>query len=77
MTKKAFDQIAAGLTEALAVARGEAAPAKLHIPAEINVRVAVVTERPEPPKPKDGERLCNCGQYPAWYCEIWPRCVRL
>lgn len=38
MTKKAFDKIAAGLTEALSIARGETKPAKLHIPPEINVR---------------------------------------
>src|SRR5690606_37100594 len=38
MIKMVFDQIAAGLQEALAVARGEAEPYKLHIPAEINVK---------------------------------------
>ena len=38
MSKKAFDKIAEGLTEALAVARGEVQPARLHIPAEMNVR---------------------------------------
>ncbi len=38
MTKKAFDKIAEGLAEALAVAKGEAQPAKLHVPAEIDVR---------------------------------------
>jgi putative transcriptional regulator len=38
MSKKAFDRIAEGLREALSVARGEAKPAKLHIPPEINVR---------------------------------------
>lgn len=38
MSKKAFDKIAEGLTEALAISRGEAKPAKLHIPAEIDVR---------------------------------------
>lgn len=38
MTKKAFDKIAEGLTEAIAVARGEASPAKLHVPPEIDVR---------------------------------------
>lgn len=37
MSKKAFDKIAAGLTEALAIARGEAKPAKLHVPAELDV----------------------------------------
>jgi len=31
--------------------------------------------RPEPPKPKKGEKLCNCKKYPAWYCDVWPRCV--
>ena len=38
MSKKAFDKIAEGLTEALAIARGESKPAKLHIPAEIDVQ---------------------------------------
>lgn len=38
MTKKAFDQIAEGLTEALAIARGEKKPARLIVPSEINVR---------------------------------------
>jgi putative transcriptional regulator len=38
MSKKAFDKIAAGLNEALEVARGNAKPSKLYVPAEINVR---------------------------------------
>ena len=38
MTKRAFDKIASGLNEAIAIARGEAKPARLHIPAEIDVR---------------------------------------
>jgi len=38
MRKKAFDKIAEGLSEVLAIARGEAKPARLHIPAEIDVR---------------------------------------
>ena len=38
MSKKAFDKIATGLNEALSIARGEAMPAKLHVPAEIDVR---------------------------------------
>jgi putative transcriptional regulator len=38
MAKKAFDKIAGGLTEALAIARGNAKPTKLHVPAEIDVR---------------------------------------
>lgn len=33
--------------------------------------------RPDPPKPKKGEKLCNCGIYPAWYCDAWPRCVSI
>jgi putative transcriptional regulator len=37
MSKKAFDKIADGLTEALAIARGEKKPAKLHIPPELDV----------------------------------------
>lgn len=38
MSKKVFDQIAEGLQEALAVARGEDQPYKLHVPAEIDVK---------------------------------------
>jgi putative transcriptional regulator len=38
MSKQAFDQISEGLREALAVARDEAEPYKLHIPSEIDVR---------------------------------------
>lgn len=38
MSKKAFDQIAEGLNEALAVARNEAKPFRLHVPAEIDVK---------------------------------------
>src|ERR1700712_697236 len=38
MSKKAFDKIAAGLNEALEIARGNAKPSKLYIPPEINVR---------------------------------------
>jgi putative transcriptional regulator len=38
MGKKALDKIAEGLSEALAIARGAAKPAKLHIPTEIDVK---------------------------------------
>lgn len=38
MSKKAFDKIAEGLNEALEIARGKRTPAKLHVPAELNVR---------------------------------------
>lgn len=38
MSKTAFEKIAEGLNEALAVARHEATPARLHVPAEIDVR---------------------------------------
>lgn len=38
MSRKVFDQIAEGLREALVVARGEAEPYKLHVPAEIDVK---------------------------------------
>lgn len=38
MSKKAFDKIAAGLGEALEVARGNAKPSKLYVPPEISVR---------------------------------------
>jgi putative transcriptional regulator len=38
MSKRVFDQIAEGLQEALAVARGETKPYKLHVPAEIDVK---------------------------------------
>lgn len=34
---KAFDQIMEGMTEALAIARGETQPYRLHVPQEINV----------------------------------------
>ena len=36
--KKAFDKIAEGLQEALAVAQGSVGNAKLHVPAEIDVK---------------------------------------
>jgi putative transcriptional regulator len=38
MSKRAFDKIAEGLNEALAVARGEAGAAKMHVPPEMDVR---------------------------------------
>lgn len=38
LSKQVFDQIAEGLNEALAVARGEDAPHRLHIPAEVDVK---------------------------------------
>ncbi len=38
MSKKAFDKIAEGLNEAIVIARGEREPARLFVPAEINVR---------------------------------------
>lgn len=38
MAKKAFDKIAGGLNEAIAIARGETKPARLHIPSELDVR---------------------------------------
>ena len=38
MAKRAFDKIAEGLNEAIAIARGEASPARLHIPPEIDVK---------------------------------------
>jgi putative transcriptional regulator len=38
MSKKAFDKIAEGLKEAVRIARHEAKPARLHVPAELNVR---------------------------------------
>jgi putative transcriptional regulator len=38
MTRKAREKIAAGLREAIAVARGEEKPARLHVPAEIDVK---------------------------------------
>lgn len=38
MSKKAFDRIAEGLNEVLAVARGQVEPARLHVPAEFDVR---------------------------------------
>ena len=38
MTRKARDKIAAGLREAVAVARGEEKPARLYAPGEIDVK---------------------------------------
>jgi putative transcriptional regulator len=38
MSKRAFDKITQGLREALSIARGDAKPARLHIPPEIEVR---------------------------------------
>jgi putative transcriptional regulator len=38
MSKRAFDQIKEGLEEAIAVARGEAKPARFHVPGESDVR---------------------------------------
>jgi putative transcriptional regulator len=38
MSKQAFDQISAGLTEALGVARHDAEPYKLHVPPELDVK---------------------------------------
>lgn len=38
MSKKAFDKIAAGLNEALEIARGNVKPARLYVPPEVNVR---------------------------------------
>jgi putative transcriptional regulator len=38
MSKGTFDKIAEGLNEALAIARGSTTPAKLHVPAEIDVK---------------------------------------
>src|SRR5260370_26406143 len=39
MSKKAFDKIAAGLTDAIAIAKGEADPAtyRVHAPADVDV----------------------------------------
>lgn len=38
MSKKAYDKIAEGLTEALEIARGNAEPYRLHVPPELDVR---------------------------------------
>ena len=38
MSKRAFDKIAEGLDEALSIARRETTPARLHVPAEIDVK---------------------------------------
>jgi putative transcriptional regulator len=54
MTKKAFDKIAAGLDEAIAIARSEAQPARLHVPAELDVKAIFGNgwrDRPEPSNP--------------------------
>ena len=39
MTRKVFDKIAAGLDEAIAVARGDLEPARLHVPAELDLKI--------------------------------------
>lgn len=38
MSKRAFDKIAEGLKEAIAIARGKKKPAKLFVPPELDVR---------------------------------------
>ena len=38
MSQRTFDKIAAGFTDAIAIARGETEPAKLHIPREFDIR---------------------------------------
>lgn len=38
MSKNVFDQIAEGLNETIAIARGEIEPAQLYVPAELDVR---------------------------------------
>lgn len=38
MSRMAFDRIAGGLAEALAVAKGEREAARMHVPVEIDVR---------------------------------------
>ena len=38
MSKKAFDNIAEGLGEALAIARREAKPARLYVPPEMDIK---------------------------------------
>lgn len=38
MSKRAFDKIAEGLKEAIAVARGEKKPAKIFVPPELDIR---------------------------------------
>lgn len=38
MSKRTFDKIAEGLNEALAITQGSAFAAKLHVPAEIDVK---------------------------------------
>ena len=55
MSKKAFDKIAEGLNEALSIARGEAMPAKLHVPAEIDVRAIC-----------DGRPRFEAAKSPSW-----------
>ena len=53
MSKKAFDKIAEGLNEALCIARGEAKPAKLHVPPGIDVAIRAELEVSQEP-PEDG-----------------------
>jgi hypothetical protein len=47
MTKKVFDQIAAGLREAIAIARGEKKPARLHMVRRSTSSNKVTGRRPD------------------------------
>jgi putative transcriptional regulator len=38
MSKRAFDKIAAGLNEAIAIAHGDAKPARLYVPHEFDIK---------------------------------------
>lgn len=69
MTRKAFDQIAEGLEEALAVARGDAEPFRLHVPSEIDVKAirarTGLSQRTSPPPSPSGWISSSSGNRDA------------
>ncbi len=59
---KAFEKIAEGLTEALAIARGEKKPARLYVPPEIDaIRRAMQPAEQAAAKERQGERTDRKG----------------
>jgi hypothetical protein len=65
MSKKAFDQIAAGLQDAIAIARGEAKRAsyRVYVPAEVmsDASVASSSSRNRSSRPALGSRPERCA----------------
>jgi hypothetical protein len=60
MSKRAFNKIAVGLSDAIAIARGEADPSTyvLHVPAEVDVKKIRRNQRPTPSvNPKNPKRV--------------------